>query len=56
MFAPVKGLVDIWSAVSAAAFQVWQEDIEIFVKGWGDTGAYVKARLLGAPMVPDADI
>jgi hypothetical protein len=56
MFNPVKGLVDVWSAVSTAQFQVWQDDIEIFVKAWGDPGPYTKARLLGAPMVPDADI
>lgn len=56
MFKAVKGLVDAWSAVSAAPLQVWQEDIEIFVKAWGDPGPYTKARLLGAPMVPDADI
>jgi hypothetical protein len=56
MFQAIKGLVDIWAAASAAAFQVWTDDIEIFVKGWGDPGPYTKARLLGAPMTPDADI
>ncbi len=56
MFQAVKGLVDAWGAVSANAFQVWVDDIEIFVKAWGDPGPYTKARLLGAPMVPDADI
>lgn len=56
MFNPVKGLVDAWSAISTAAFQVWNDDIEIYVKGWGDPSPYKNAHLIGAEMGATVDV
>jgi hypothetical protein len=51
-----KGLVFQYSAVSAQGFQVWVQDIEIFVAEWGRSGSYNTVKLMGAELGATATI
>lgn len=52
----LKGMVYTFSATSTALFAIWQDDVEILVKGWGDTGDYRRIKNMGAPMGNEAQI
>jgi hypothetical protein len=53
---PNKGLVYSYSVTSAAVFQLWQEDLEIWQKSWASVSAYNNMKLLGASLGPRAEI
>jgi hypothetical protein len=45
---PNKGLLFNFQAVSAAPFQLWLEDSEIWIGAWARTGPYLRAKDFGA--------
>ena len=53
---PNKGLVFQYVLTSTQPFQVWSDDIEIFVKPWGTPGPYTNFRQIGGVMSPAARI
>jgi hypothetical protein len=55
-FAAVKGLVFQYGATSAQPFQIWREDLEWFVRSWGDAGPYRSIKMIGDSMSPRATI
>lgn len=55
-FAAVKGLVFQYGATSTQPFQIWREDLEWFVRSWGDAGPYRSIKMIGDSMSPRATI
>jgi hypothetical protein len=53
---PNKGLVYQYILTSTIPFQVWVDDIEVYVKPWGSPGPYQIVRQLGGEMSPAARI
>jgi hypothetical protein len=52
----LKGLVFQYSATSTQPFGIWNDDLEVFLKAWGDSGPYRNIKLLGDSMGPRATI